>query len=63
MTMKTCDRCAGTKKFNGMGFMKEDCPLCKGIGKVLVKTADPAPVESNKDKIKRMAFKKAASDE
>lgn len=69
MTLKNCSRCEGSKKVIGMGCMKEDCPQCKGVGKVLdekvekiEKEEKPEKVDMNSSEAKtRNDFRKIAS--
>jgi hypothetical protein len=76
MKLKNCHRCEGSKKCIGIGFMRVDCPNCKGTGKVedetkvetfvapavgeVILTNPPIDVEASKQKTKN-AFKKAAA--
>ena len=51
--MNKCTRCDGTKKIIGMGYMKEKCPECNGVGKkadatVLLTVKDAPVVEKKK---------------
>ena len=37
MSVIRCESCLGRKTMMGMGGMKKDCPLCKGIGYIKTK--------------------------
>ncbi len=50
-----CRYCCGTGKVNGIGYVKEECPKCDGLGKILKSAAiDQAATINETDAIKKI---------
>ena len=56
-----CDRCNGTKKFYGMGYIEKDCTLCNATG--VVTKDDHSHLKIQKEPTKESEEKSFESDD
>lgn len=51
MVYSRCDACGGSKTILGLGGIRKDCSVCKGVGFVAIKNSAEQPVKEKKKKL------------